>query len=236
MKFAMLLAALCLSTMTFAQWSSQPTYLSTTKDAVVGGTSVVTQVNSDETALDVTSVSSVFLGLYGNNSGGNYSSFYFTCSPAFEFAGFISGKKGSGTALPIVFSLDSGSGPSEKVRIATNGNVGIGTSNPQSKLAVNGTITAKEVVVTTTGWPDYVFQEDYQLMPLDQLEARITAEGKLPGVPSAAAIEAGGISLGEMQKTLMEKVEELTLYVLQLKHENDALKASLSQLNQSNNQ
>lgn len=202
--------------------------------SVFGGKTRKSNFWEPDTGIELQSTNNAFFSIYGEVTATGYSSFFFTCAPEWDYAGFTSTKNGSGKLLPILFSIDNGTGSSEKMRIATNGNVGIGTSNPQSKLAVNGTITAKEVVVTTTGWPDYVFAPDYQLMPLDQLEATIAAEGKLPGVPSAQAIETGGVSLGEMQKTLMEKVEELTLYVLQLKRENDALKMTVGQLNQSN--
>jgi len=98
----------------------------------------------------------------------------------------------------------------------TNGNVGIGITNPQSKLAVNGTITAKEIKVTLTGWPDYVFGKNYNLMPLKELEQFITKNSHLPEIPSAAEVEENGVQLGEMNAILLKKIEELTLYILQL--------------------
>lgn len=108
--------------------------------------------------------------------------------------------------------------------IKAGGNVGIGTNNPQSKLAVNGKITCKEVEVTLTGWPDYVFGKDYKLSPLSEVENYIKENGHLPGISSASEIENNGLSLGEMNKQLMQKVEELTLYVIQLQKEVNSLK------------
>ena len=108
--------------------------------------------------------------------------------------------------------------------IKAGGNIGIGTINPQSKLAVNGKITCKEVEVTLTGWPDYVFGKDYKLSPLTEVEKYIKENGHLPGISSANEIEKNGLSVGEMNKQLMQKVEELTLYVIQLQKEVDSLK------------
>lgn len=114
-----------------------------------------------------------------------------------------------------------------------NGNVAIGgTAFPNGyKLAVNGKIITNEVnVQLTSQWPDYVFEENYALLPLHELEKSIQVNGHLPGIPKADEIEAKGIEIGEMQRLLLEKVEELTLYILQLKQENDALKSRIETL------
>ncbi|WP_439488524.1 hypothetical protein [Algoriphagus sp.] len=107
-------------------------------------------------------------------------------------------------------------GYSEKIRVKLNGNVGIGTTNPTHKLSVNGTIKTQEVNVTATGWPDYVFKPEYKLMPLSELEAYIQKNGHLPNVPSEAEVMENGVNLAEMNVKLLEKVEELTLYVIEL--------------------
>ncbi|MEC7262906.1 MAG: hypothetical protein VXW38_04135 [Bacteroidota bacterium] len=99
--------------------------------------------------------------------------------------------------------------------IQENGNVGIGTISPDAKLAVNGNIHAKEVKVDLTGWPDYVFKLDYNLPTLQEVEKHIKEKGHLINIPSAKEVEANGVELGEMNKLLLEKIEELTLYTIQ---------------------
>ncbi|MCK7555237.1 hypothetical protein MKQ70_09560 [Chitinophaga sedimenti] len=94
-------------------------------------------------------------------------------------------------------------------------NVGIGTGSPQSKLAVAGTITAQKVRVTSTGWPDYVFEPAHVRPSLPELSQFLTKEKHLPGIPTAAEITAQGHDVGEMNKKLLEKVEELTLYLIE---------------------
>ncbi len=98
------------------------------------------------------------------------------------------------------------------------GNVGIGTSNPSEKLSVNGTVLAKEIRVSTesSDWPDYVFQDSYQLMDLTEIEIYIKEHKHLPNIPSAKEMEASGVNLAEMNKLLLQKVEELTLYTIDL--------------------
>lgn len=95
------------------------------------------------------------------------------------------------------------------------GNVGIGINNPDSKLSVNGDIRAKEVKVETVNWPDYVFSENYNLPSLSQVKDHIKKKGHLINIPSAQIIEKKEIELGEMNRLLLEKIEELTLYILQ---------------------
>ena len=94
------------------------------------------------------------------------------------------------------------------------GNVGIGTSNPQSALAVNGTVTAQKVKVTLTGWPDYVFDSTYQLPGLDRMMAYVSAKGHLPGMPSAREIASQGLDMGAMLRIQTEKIEQLLLYIV----------------------
>lgn len=107
----------------------------------------------------------------------------------------------------------------------TNGNVGIGTSMATNyKLAVNGSaIFTKAVVKLYGNWPDYVFAPTYQLPNLQQVEAYINKHRHLAGMPTAQDIEKNGIDLGDNQALLLKKVEELTLYVIELNKKVDAI-------------
>ncbi len=105
-----------------------------------------------------------------------------------------------------------------------DGNVGIGIMTPEHKLSVAGTIKAKELSVTPEDWPDYVFEASYDLPSLDEVKAYIDRHKHLPGIPSARDVQANGIAVGEMNARLLQKVEELTLYLLDLKQEQDALR------------
>jgi hypothetical protein len=98
------------------------------------------------------------------------------------------------------------------------GNVGIGTGTPAEKLTVNGRILAQEVIVTSdiNNWPDYVFAPEYNLMSLSDLEAYVNEHHHLPNVPSAKEVEEQGISLGEMNAILLQKVEEMTLRMIEM--------------------
>ncbi|NQX38361.1 hypothetical protein SAMN05421820_101378 [Pedobacter steynii] len=95
------------------------------------------------------------------------------------------------------------------------GNVGIGTNNPSAKLAVEGNIKAREIKVESTVWPDYVFDKDYQLPTLKEIEKHIQEKGHLPGIPSAKEVKENGIELGEMNAKLLQKIEELTLHLIE---------------------
>ncbi|AWW28899.1 hypothetical protein DN752_01435 [Echinicola strongylocentroti] len=82
-------------------------------------------------------------------------------------------------------------------------------------LGIKGRLTANEVNVKKGGWADYVFLPDYPLMPLMDLETYVKEQGHLPNIPTEAEIKEKGINLGEMDVKLLEKIEELTLYLIQ---------------------
>lgn len=113
------------------------------------------------------------------------------------------------------------------ISITTDMNVGIGTATPDAKLTVNGTIHAKEVLIDLNGpLADYVFEPDYVLPSLSKVKQYIQENKHLPDIPSATQVEQEGMSVGDMQNLLLQKIEELTLYTIELKEEIERLKAS----------
>ncbi|PWL29973.1 hypothetical protein [uncultured Roseivirga sp.] len=134
--------------------------------------------------------------------------------------------------------------------IEASGHVGIGTTSPTEKLSVDGTVLAKKVRVSTTpgDWPDYVFSPNFKLRSLQELEAFIKVNQHLPEVPSAQEVETNGLDLGDMDATLLKKVEELTLYLIEqnkrlhtsdsryqkLEDENSNLKEQISKVEKEN--
>lgn len=112
------------------------------------------------------------------------------------------------------------------------GNVSIGTQNAQGyKLAVAGGVIAESVKVKLQGaWPDYVFAKNYQLPTLSATEQFIKENGHLPGIPSAKEVAANGIDVEQMNAKLLQKLEELTLHLIDLKKENEQMKAEIKSL------
>jgi len=117
----------------------------------------------------------------------------------------------------------------ERMRISQDGFVGIGTTNLSSnlfyKLTVKGKILAEEVeVVPNVNAPDYVFKDDYELISIYELEKFVNENSHLPEIPSADDITKNNLKLGEMNFLLLKKVEELTLYIIDLQKQIDELK------------
>ena len=120
--------------------------------------------------------------------------------------------------------------------VRNDGRVGIGTSSPGAgfQLDVAGKMRACEVLVENPGWCDYVFEDNYELRPLAEVEQFIKANKHLPEVPSEAEVFENGVELGEMNAVLLKKIEELTLYVIAQQKEIEALKATGDQFNLNN--
>ena len=145
------------------------------------------------------------------------------------------------TAAPIASSYDSlkyRNPPAIFVKASDN-TVGIGTNNPAGyKLAVAGSMIAERIKVKAGGtWPDYVFREGYQLPSLDSVAVYIQEQKHLPGLPSAEIVEKDGFDIANMNARLLEKVEQLTLYLIEqrdmiahLKYENEQIKAEISKM------
>jgi hypothetical protein len=117
------------------------------------------------------------------------------------------------------------------MRIAANGNVGIGESNPAAKLAVKGDVHAQKLkVISNANWPDFVFEKGYKLPALKETVAYAQQHKHLPGVPSAADVARDGVDVGEMNRLLLQKVEELTLHLAQLQDKVEAQAKELESL------
>ena len=123
-------------------------------------------------------------------------------------------------------------GGTSLMRILESGEVGIGTTAIQGyKLAVAGDVIAESMRVELQAqWPDYVFDEAYEPQTLEHVEHFIKKHQHLPGIPSAKEVAKEGINLGEMDAKLLEKIEELTLYIIDLKKEHQDLKSNYKEL------
>lgn len=173
------------------------------------------------TDADVASVTSSTWGLSGNDVVNESNNFI-----------------GTKSAQSLIFKTSS----TEALRITAQGNIAIGTTDPKGyRLAVNGDALFTKVKVKSYGtWPDYVFNKNYKLASLIEIEKYIELHKHLPGVPSAKQIESDGIDVASQQTTLLQKVEELTLYIIELNKKvnvlewkNEELKRRISKLNKS---
>ena len=120
------------------------------------------------------------------------------------------------------------------IYIFPSGNVGIGTNDPNAnnyKLAVNGPMICTEYTVKLfSEWPDFVFEKNHKRMSLYDLETYINKNSHLPNVPTAKEVKEKGLQLGEMNTIMMQKIEESTLYIIDLKKEIDSQKKDIEGL------
>ncbi|WP_294311972.1 hypothetical protein [uncultured Chryseobacterium sp.] len=168
---------------------------------------------------------------------------------------YTAGSSGSslpGVSLSGYFGLSLNTVSTERVRIDDSGNVGIGTSTPQYKLDVNGKssfadnmrvnakIEAKEIKVTLTPTADFVFENDYNLPKLEDVEKHIKEKKHLPEIASAKEMEKEGVNVGEFQIKLLQKIEELTLYTIEqnklLKEQGQVIKEQQKRIDALENQ
>ncbi len=162
-------------------------------------------------------------------SGSNKSFVNMGLSTTFGF-GIYSGKGASGVTVPTMFYSDGPSGLIETMRIAIDGKISIGapSATPGSyKLYVKQGILTEKVKVAidgTANWSDYVFAPEYKLKTIEEVAAFIKTNKHLPGVPSATEMVKEGLDVATMDAKLLEKIEEMMLYIIDLKQEVELLK------------
>lgn len=118
--------------------------------------------------------------------------------------------------------------------VFTSGNVGIGTAAPKNLLDVKGTMHAQEVKVDMENWSDFVFKKEYHLPTLEEVERHITEKGHLADIPNEEEVLKNGINLGEMNARLLQKIEELTLYIIDLNKKVNDLQVNNTKILQEN--
>ncbi|MEO9804385.1 MAG: hypothetical protein ABJF04_14100 [Reichenbachiella sp.] len=151
------------------------------------------------------------------------------------------GFNGADEGHDFAFKLSSGSGAftfhtnnngsvDERLRITSFGNIGIGTTTPDSKLTVAGKIHSREVQVSVDAGADFVFEEDYELTSLEELDQYVKENKHLPEIASAKEMESEGIHLAEMNIKLLQKIEELTLHMIEQNNQLHEQKSEISKM------
>lgn len=209
-----------------AQWSTSGNNIYNTNTGLVGiGNSAPTSLLDAAKSMTEPTISVRNLG---SNGGASFRMFDQNSGADWKFKAVSTGAfkiRDNAWALDVIVIEANSS--ANMMYINAAGNIGIGTTTPAEKLSVNGNIRCKQVEVTLTGWSDFVFDDNYKLMPLAELENFINTNNHLPDVPSAEEVMTDGNNLGEMDAILLQKIEELTLYLIELKKENEQLKQLL---------
>jgi hypothetical protein len=236
-----IISAICLANLSGPLRCQTPTWSACTSGSILCATPSAGNVgigtSAPETRLHVEGLTTLHFDDWGNDTlvfRGQKNTTYQWGEYAIRtaYVGLIFRNTQTGNTL---LQLGGGGGASANSYLnPSGGNVGIGTTTPQSTLAVNGRITTKEIVVTSSGWPDYVFKPGYHLRPLNQVAAYIKEHHHLPEIPSEAEVKEKGVDLGEMQAKLLAKVEELTLHMIEADERNDRLEQINNRTEQQN--
>jgi hypothetical protein len=217
-KYILLSLILGINQFANAQW--RPINTSTTDNGnvyhLVGNVGIGTSTPIEK--LDV----SGRLALYGTGLDGSTFQRFVVYADATNGLLFEAPKKSDGSRANIQFNWRGDATMPPLFVHGVTGNVGIGTNDPKGyKLAVAGKMVTEEIVIKLqTNWPDYVFETDYKMPSLIELEIYIKANKHLPDVPSATQLSKEGLVVGEMNAVLLKKIEELTLYLIDLEKKN----------------
>ncbi len=191
----------------------------------IGNLDIFTSENISTTPLISLRSNFHFAGNYGMIRFGDYTQTVLYQKGAIIYESVSGSARGK---FHIAMENTDGSGSvtlaDARFTVQSDGNIGIGITNPTEKLSVNGKIKAKEVKVEATGWPDYVFDEGYSVETLEGVEGYIKKNKHLPGMPAAKEIENNGLALGEMVKMQQKNIEELTLHLIEKDKEIKSLK------------
>lgn len=201
---------------------------STGTKVLFGAQAFIGSPGTSDGLLQIQSTSGSYLDLKGNVAAGkNTSALMKVSTSGFEINYGVTGL----TQIPFIIT---GNG-TERLRITPSGQVGIGTGSSSlgtCKLAVDGTIGCRELKVTlATSWPDYVFDKKYERMDMKELEEYLSKNNHLPHLASAKEIEKeGAFNVGQTQVDMLRSLEELYLYMIELKQENESLKKDIETL------
>ena len=241
-KILVLAVFVLLSAASYAQWTQVVNDIHNTNTGLVGiGTGATAPAyildvrqNGVEPKLSITNA--------GGSGGAAFRMFDQGSGTDWRFKAAATGtfKIRDNASAKDVLVLEKGTATLNSIYVKSDGTVCIGlgsdavSSVPAAKLAVNGAmkvkgkIDAAEIEVKLNAWSDHVFKSGYTLLPLQDVENYISTNKHLPGVPSEAEVLQKGVNLGEMDALLLQKIEELTLYVIDLKKENDQLKKMIT--------
>jgi hypothetical protein len=180
-------------------------------------------------ALDGPALYGYSAGVLGTNRGGTRTNILYWTQTAVGIGTTTPGSKLQVNGNAAIGYSASTAAPANGLLV--NGAVGIGTTTVGSyKLAVEGKVGAREVVVTLNTWSDFVFKDGYKLKSLDQVADYVKKNKHLEGIPTETEVKMNGVPIGDMQAKLLQKLEETTLYLIQMKKENDELKAKVCAL------